>query len=539
MITKVLAVYNICGIKGKENVSYYMSAINSIISQKMEGLQILISGCRTSPFAKEMLEAFKDKVSYNWVDEILPLNVTFNHSIKEWIKVFGKAETYLYIDSGITFGSDNHVISRLYDLMKSSNCAMVAARVDSDDGYSSWGINWNKQDHYFIKPGQTCNLHCQLFSDKIFESYDGILPDIFASDTSESIFFYMCSAIGMRFSICKDVFLHHRWFMDGASAGFRSKPLLFKTARNMAHMCDEGRQYGFGYEECLIPNRSIKQCRHDPSKFANGICNDKNLMLFIKNNMFLQEHEFSYKSIQGNFVPIKTTKTSYISPKITCILVSHNKPQIVKEAIDSLLNQTLIDWQGIIVDSGILYDNNFFDYIKDERITVIKSDESQSMRSSLAMAPYCFNLCLRRNMVKGHFVMYLCDDDVLYHNAFQTFINFAEENPYQSHAMYASQDLTVIKSDGSRIHSGERRAIDKVGKCVGSPMDCKIDYLQFCHSREILEKISFPYWPEGLDTKEHADGIFMDKIGEIVPVYPIDIKLSQNRRTPWSTYKPS
>ena len=46
------------------------------------------------------------------------------------------------------------------------------------------------------------------------------------------------------------------------------------------------------------------------------------------------------------------------------------------------------------------------------------------------------------------------------------------------------------------------------------------------------------YWPESKDTEKHADGLFMERIGELVPIHPIDVKVSQNRRTAHSTYVP-
>jgi hypothetical protein len=46
------------------------------------------------------------------------------------------------------------------------------------------------------------------------------------------------------------------------------------------------------------------------------------------------------------------------------------------------------------------------------------------------------------------------------------------------------------------------------------------------------------YWPDGLDTASHADGVFMDKVGKICYIYPIPVKIGQNRRTPISVYDP-
>ena len=49
----------------------------------------------------------------------------------------------------------------------------------------------------------------------------------------------------------------------------------------------------------------------------------------------------------------------------------------------------------------------------------------------------------------------------------------------------------------------------------------------------------YGWWPEEKATEDHADGIFMERIGFVTPILPIDVKVSQNRRTPRSTYAPS
>lgn len=222
---------------------------------------------------------------------------------------------------------------------------------------------------------------------------------------------------------------------------------------------------------------------------------------------------------------------------ITCILVSHNKPQYVNEAIESVLNQEYQDWQCILVDSGILYDQGFFQ-IKDQRFEVRKSNENSYVKNNKAPAPWCFNECFRKNWVKGELICYLCDDDIFYSNAFGVFVDFKKENPHVE-AMYASQDTAIIDLQGNRYPTGERRALEVMGSAgQGRSPDCVLDYLQFCHTLDILKRRK-QYWPEKKSTQHHADGVFMAKIGSIVPIYPIDIKIGQNRRTPISTYIPS
>src|SRR5262245_45426853 len=226
---------------------------------------------------------------------------------------------------------------------------------------------------------------------------------------------------------------------------------------------------------------------------------------------------------------------------VTCICVCHNKPELAHEAIQSILDQTYPHWQAIIVDSGVLYDAGYYEQFAwryDPRVTLIRSVETSELRRTKAMAPWCFNECFRRSLVQGDLVMYLCDDDILYPNAFASFVAYCTQHP-EAMAMYASQDLGVIWPDGQRTIVGERRAIGPGGKCCnGRLMDCQVDYLQFCHRAEVLRTFPDEYWPEAKDTEKHADGIFMERIGEKVLIYPIDVKVSQNRRTPNSLNDP-
>lgn len=228
---------------------------------------------------------------------------------------------------------------------------------------------------------------------------------------------------------------------------------------------------------------------------------------------------------------------------VTCLITSHNKPDLCHEALQSVVNQTHQDWQGIVWDSGVLYDQGYFNsfsWSADERFTFIRSHETEETRRTKAMAPWCFNECFRNGLVKGEIVLYLCDDDIYYPDAFHTFASYAEAHP-DRHAFYASQDVGVIYPNGWRAIVGERRALHMAGKCCGgAQLDCCVDSGMISHRVSILNK--FPtdeYWSESKETETHADGVFMEQIGSITPFFPIDVKVSQNRRTPQSTYGPT
>lgn len=529
---EILVIYNICGISRNENHNYYCQAINSILSQNFPSFRLVISGCFVDEKIKKILhEQFGTKISYLWTDDKYPLNITFNYAVKKCISEYGEFKAYLYVDSGVTFGLDKNVISKMYDRIK-KGYAMVASKVDADDGYESWGLHPKENEDFVVPLGKAVNLHCQMFHEDVYRTYNALAPDIFASDTSESISTFLCAAINKKWVVTHDVKLHHEFNMDGASSGFRHKhPLLFRSKKSIQDICAEGKLLGFGYEEINY------FCMHNSTKYdQDGNPLDERLLPFLKENLFLND-SFDYTKISGSFFPQLIGKKTLPSPKITCIIVSHNKPDYCKEAIQSVLNQDMDDWQAILMDSGNLLKKHHFDYIQDPRFKIVESGEDYTTKRHRAMAPFCFNECFRKGYVQGELVVYLCDDDIFYPNAFSTFVNYAEENP-QCMAMYASQDIAIHYPNGKRVINGERRALVPRGlSCSTNKFDCIVDYLQFCHKRTLWGDDI--HWSEARDTEHHADGIFMDKIGSIVAVHPIDIKVGQNRRTILSTFNPS
>jgi hypothetical protein len=222
---------------------------------------------------------------------------------------------------------------------------------------------------------------------------------------------------------------------------------------------------------------------------------------------------------------------------LSILIVSHNKPRFAKAAVQTVLTQTHRDWQGFLMDSGVLLNQGYFGYLKDPRLKVIPSGETPELARTKNMASWCFNRMLNSGEVTGELIMYLNDDDLLYPEAFETYWNFYQQNDRAPQAMYASQDIGLVDPDGKTQVIG-RRVADRPGgrSCKGRKLDCQVDYLQFCHSAKILEQFreaykTTQYHSEDKRDAHHADGIFMEQIGALTKVYNIDKVLSMNRRT--------
>jgi spore maturation protein CgeD len=222
---------------------------------------------------------------------------------------------------------------------------------------------------------------------------------------------------------------------------------------------------------------------------------------------------------------------------ISIIILSHNKPVFVKEAIDSVLGQTHQDWEAVLIDSGVLLKKGFFDYVNDSRVKIIGSEETPDMVTNTNMASWCFNKILNSDLLTGELIMYLNDDDLLYKDAFETFWTFYIKHNREPQGMYSSQDIGLVDREGRTRIIGRRIADRPAGRfCKGRKLDCQVDYLQFCHTRAMLNRMCEVYrtsefHPEDKSHADHADGIFLEKVGALTKIYNIDKVLSMNRRT--------
>ena len=222
---------------------------------------------------------------------------------------------------------------------------------------------------------------------------------------------------------------------------------------------------------------------------------------------------------------------------LSILIISHNKPRFVKEAVQCVLDQTHPNWEATLMDSGILLNQGFFADLKDPRVAIIPTGETPEFARTRNMASWCLNHWLNSDRARGELIMYLCDDDLLYPEAFETYWKFYCENDRMPQAMYASQDIGVVDPQGRNQVIGRRVADRPAGRfCRGRRLDCRVDSLQLCHTSRILDKFREVYKTTQFHSEDkrdahHADGIFMEQLGALTKVYNINKVLSMNRRT--------
>jgi hypothetical protein len=222
---------------------------------------------------------------------------------------------------------------------------------------------------------------------------------------------------------------------------------------------------------------------------------------------------------------------------VSILIISHNKPRFVKEAVQCVLDQTHSNWEGTLMDSGVLLSQGFFAYLKDPRLKIIPTGETPEFARTRNMASWCLNQWLNSDRAQGELIMYLCDDDLLYPEAFETYWSFYCQNDRVPQAMYASQDIGVVDLQGRNQIIGRRIADRPAGRfCKGRRLDCRVDSLQLCHTSKLLGKYREVYKTTQFHSEDkrdahHADGIFMEQLGALTKFYNINKVLSMNRRT--------
>jgi len=301
----LLIVFNTYGTK--DNHTHYERCIQSILDCDLpEGTKIAVSSCNNSKICREYLKfIFKDKIIISEINIALPVNITFNLTVKRCVKMFGEFKNYLYVDSGVDFLSNEGAIKEAVEAMNSNKYAMLSFQICNDNALYNVGIHNPPllgQNHE-VPVGTACNGHAEMFSNDIFKRFNGLLmPDVFAACCTESTFSFVSASVGKRWVILKDYLLNHAKGVDGASSCVpHVSPVHHNTwnnllfGRNAEEFINdtEALVAGLGYEEC----NSIMI--HDNNAYTvDGLPKNKErLSLVVEKYFYSTKEELNYENL--------------------------------------------------------------------------------------------------------------------------------------------------------------------------------------------------------------------------------------------------
>ena len=109
-----------------------------------------------------------------------------------------------------------------------------------------------------------------------------------------------------------------------------------------------------------------------------------------------------------------------MTPLVSVVMATYNGEQFIKEAIASVLEQTLKDFEFIIVDDGSTDTTaQIINTFEDNRIQYLKKEKNSGIADSL-------NLGISR--AKGNYIARMDDDDVCMPNRFKEQLKILEKN---------------------------------------------------------------------------------------------------------------
>jgi hypothetical protein len=307
----------------------WIEHIDSILSQSSRNFDLVLSGCVISDGSKGSLinhiEGKKDlsgvDVFVDFIDELHPVNVTFNHSCIKCSKE-NDYSGYLFLSSDIKLTKEND-LERMFKFHYENNLGISNFIVDNENWIPSHISTeyWARlqEEHSDFPFGLSINCDCMIFDRDIFKAYGKVIPDIFRSWCTESVFPFICASLNKKHTCHNNSLVVHHAIdrregsssiaKTGCEKGcddlYRSSKTVWERLLNReAHEC------GFGYAECHFNihrftrehNLKMYLVHNSDAYISDYLPKDpQRLRNFISTAIYLTQEELDYDSIAHTF----------------------------------------------------------------------------------------------------------------------------------------------------------------------------------------------------------------------------------------------
>jgi len=232
----------------------------------------------------------------------------------------------------------------------------------------------------------------------------------------------------------------------------------------------------------------------------------------------------------------------------TIILTSHMKPTL-EDALQSVIAQTLTDYECLVMDSGQwVGDNSELSMTMRRifrsaetwhpRIKWVFTGEGPGLRDRLCPVAWATNEAIRApGLVRGKYVCTFYDDDLYEPTFLERMAGYLEATGEQ--AVWCTQDRVRLLGTGEHQPAGQISASHTL---YPGMLDNRVDGGQVMFTRDALMRVGDPWLPEDPNdgSCRHSDGQFLEKLCRVVgEIRPLDEMLYTHRFTPFSTYSPS
>ena len=136
------------------------------------------------------------------------------------------------------------------------------------------------------------------------------------------------------------------------------------------------------------------------------------------------------------------------TPKVTLLMSTYNRPDYLKEAITSVLGQSMDNWELILMNDGGVDVGPIVEEFRDQRIKYLNDAVNRGK---------AFRMNQGLNLAKGEYIAYLDDDDRFYPNHFQALSSALDQGPQYGAAYSDLYCVQFIKDEAS----GKRYPVNK------------------------------------------------------------------------------
>jgi len=307
----------------------WIEHIDSILSQSSRDFDLVLSGCLISDESKGSLTKYIEEkkdllavdVFIDFIDELHPVNVTFNHSCIKCSKEY-KYSGYLFLSSDIKLTKEDD-LERMFRFHYDNNLGISNFIVDNENWIPTHISKeyWEKLqiEHADFPFGLSINCDCMIFDRDIFETYDRVIPDIFRSWCTEGVFPFICASLNKKYR-CHDnsLVVHHAIDRREGSSSiaktgcekgcddlYRSNKTVWERLLN-----NEAYECGFGYAEShsnihtYSREHSLKiyLVHNNEAYISDYLPKDpQRLRNFLSTAIYLTSEELDYGSISHTY----------------------------------------------------------------------------------------------------------------------------------------------------------------------------------------------------------------------------------------------
>ncbi len=197
--------------------------------------------------------------------------------------------------------------------------------------------------------------------------------------------------------------------------------------------------------------------------------------------------------------------------KITCLLTSFNRPNLIRQALKSVESQVHSDYQLIVLDESTVFDvrqvvSEFkFPEVEVHQFQVLDVQRKTQNRLSINL-----NFGIRR--AKGEVICYLCDDDFLYPNWLGDISAFFTR--FQGYSVVFGKLRYTNSMEMKYPETGFVRFFNERVVVPGG----KLDHNQVAHRNFGQQYL----WPEDAGYLNAPDGTFFNLVAKDHVFHPLD-----------------